>query len=145
MSAVRELTDSVYPGLDVSREIEAVLTQGLGETLLIDDDAGPQGVAVCHIGTGTEAGGGACYIKFGAVRPGPDAPRTFNRLIDACQALAAGRGASVLVAGANAGRDRAWRALRGLGFRVNMLGVAMPRPNEAGYSTSESYVIDDWR
>ena len=24
-------------------------------------------------------------------------------------------------------------------------GVTMHRPNEAGYSTSDSYVIDDWR
>jgi hypothetical protein len=32
MAAVRELTDAVYPGLDVSLEIESVLAQGLGET-----------------------------------------------------------------------------------------------------------------
>jgi hypothetical protein len=50
-------------------------------------------------------------VKFGAVRPGPEAPRTFGLLIDACQGLAADRGASVLIVGANAGRDRAWQAL----------------------------------
>jgi hypothetical protein len=49
------------------------------------------------------------------------------------------------VAGANAGRDRAWRVLAGRGFRREFQGVAMHRPNEPGYSTSDSYVIDDWR
>lgn len=49
------------------------------------------------------------------------------------------------MAGANAGRDRAWRALAGRGFRRDFQGVAMHRPNEAGYSTSDSHVIDDWR
>ncbi len=145
MTAVGELTDAVYPGLDLSREIQAVRVQRLGDTVLIDDGAGLQGVAVCHVGAGTEAGSGACYVKFGAVRPGPDAEGIFGRLIDACHGLAAERGASVLVAGANAGRDRAWRVLAGRGFRRDFQGVTMHRPNEAGYSTSDSFVIDDWR
>ena len=145
LAAIRELTGAVYPGLDVSVEIDAVQTQKLGDTVLIDDDAGLQAVAVCHIGAGTEAGGGACYLKFAAVRPGPDVARGFDRLLDACQRLAAGRGASLLVAGANAGRDRAWTALAGQGFRPSLQGVAMHRDNDAGYHTSDSYVIDDWR
>jgi GNAT superfamily N-acetyltransferase len=145
LTAVRELTGAVYPGLDLSREIQAVRAQRLGDTVLIHDSAGLQGVAICHAGAGTEAGGGACYVKFGAVRPGPGAERLFGLLIDACHGLAADLGASVLVAGANAGRDRAWGVLTGKGFRRDFQGVAMHRPNEAGYSTSDSYVIDDWR
>jgi len=31
------------------------------------------------------------------------------------------------------------------GFRRDFQGVTMHRPNEPGYSTSDSYVIDDWR
>ena len=145
LTAVGELTDAVYPGLDLSREIQAVRMQRLGDTVLIDDGAGLQGMAICHVGAGTEAGSDTCYVKFGAVRPGPDAERVFGLLIDACHGLAAERGASVLVAGANAGRDRAWRVLVGRGFRRDFQGVTMHRPNEAGYSTSDSYVIDDWR
>ena len=145
IEAVGELTDAVYPGLDLSLEMEAVLAQRLGDIVLIDDNAGLQAVAICHIGAGTEAGGGACYVKFGAVRPGPGAERLFGQLIDACHTLAADHDASVLVGGANAGRDRAWRVLAGRGFRPQLQGVAMHRPNEAGYSRSDSYVIDDWR
>ncbi len=145
LTAVGELTDAVYPGLDLSREIQAVRMQRLGDTVLIDDGAGLQGMAICHVGAGTEAGSDTCYVKFGAVRPGPDAERVFGLLIDACHGLAAERGASVLVAGANAGRDRAWRVLVGRGFHRDFQGVTMHRPNEAGYSTSDSYVIDDWR
>ena len=144
-AAVRELTDAVYPGLDVTREIDAAATQNLGDTVLLGDTAGLHGVAVCQAGPGTEAGGGNCYIKFAAVRPGPDAGRHFSLLLDACHQLAADRGASALTAGVNAGRDQAWRALRQLGFRVAMQGVTMHRPNEAGYSQSSTHLIDDWR
>jgi GNAT superfamily N-acetyltransferase len=145
MAAVRELTDAVYPGLDLSREIASVRAQRLGDTVLTDDGAGLAGVAVCHAGAGTEAGSGECYVKFGAVRPGPGADRRFGQLIDACHGLAGEHGASVLAAGANAGRERAWRALAGRGFRAGLQGVTMHRPNEAGYSTSNAFVIDDWR
>ena len=143
--AVGEVTDAVYQGLDVSRDIDAVLTQKLGDAVLVDDAAGLQAVAVCHAGPGTEAGTGACYVKFGAVRPGPHAARVFDLLLDGCLALAADRGASVLTAGVNAGCERAWTAMTARGFRAAMQGVTMHRPNEAGYHTADSYVIDDWR
>jgi len=145
LASVRELTDAVYPGLDLSREIESVLNQGLGDVVLIDDTAALQGVAICHVGAGTEAGGGSCYVKFGAVRPGQQAARRFELLLDACYRLAADKGAVRLAVGANAGRDKAWTALARRGFRTGLQGVTMHRPNEAGYSHSDSYVIDDWR
>ncbi len=71
---VRALTDEIYPGLDLTREIVSVRRQGLGDTVLVDDAAGLQALAVCHVGAGTEAGAGSCYIKFGGVRPGPGRP-----------------------------------------------------------------------
>jgi GNAT superfamily N-acetyltransferase len=145
MTAIRELTDAVYPGLDLSREIASVRGQRLGDTVLIDGRTGLQGMAVCHVGAGTEAGSGVCYVKFGAVRPGPGAERRFGLLIDACHGLAAERGVAALVAGANAGREHAWRALAARGFRATRQGVTMHRPNEAGYSTTDAFVIDDWR
>lgn len=145
LAAVRELTETVYPGLDLTREIESVLNQSLGDVLLLGDNAALQGVAICYIGAGTEAGGGNCYIKFGAVRPGSDAGRQFGLLLDACHRLAADNGATTLAAGANAGRDKAWKALVQRGFRTGIQGVSMHRPNDAGYSHGDSYVIDDWR
>jgi hypothetical protein len=145
VESIRVLSDSIHPGLDLGIEIEAVEKQGLGDSVLIDDESGLCGIAVCHVGAGTEAGSGNCYIKFGGVRPGPRADRDFRRLVQACQSLATDRGAAVLVAGMNAARDRAWKALEELGFRRDMQGVAMHRPNEPGYSTNDAFIIDDWR
>ncbi len=31
------------------------------------------------------------------------------------------------------------------GFRIDILGVTMHRPDEPGYSRPEMFVIDDWR
>ena len=145
VTSCREITDLLYPNLDVSREIEQVDQQNLGDTILIADDAGLVAFAVCHIGAGTEAGSGACYVKFGAVRPGPGAGRDFERLLDACAELAAHHGAKVLLAGANSGRTEAWEAMTKRGFRSELAGVVMHRPNDPGYSIPGRYVIDDWR
>ena len=140
-----EVTGAVYDGLDVSGEIRAVANQGLGDTVLLWDNSGLAGLAVCHCGAGTEAGSGACYVKFGAIRPGPDAGRNFERLLDACEALAAAEGMQVLIAGANMGRHEAYRALLARGFRTDIQGVTMHRSNDPGYSQPGVYVIDDWR
>jgi len=145
LSACRELTDAIYEGLDVEHEIRAVARQELGDTILLWDDEKLAALAVCHLGPGTEAGSGVCYVKFGAARPGPDAEQAFNRLIDACQEMASVRNVSRLVAGVNTARHEAYRQMLARGFSTEIQGVVMSRPNEAGYNHPGVYLIDDWR
>lgn len=145
LGACRAVADSIYRGLDLSREIRAVQAGGLGETVLLDGDQPVDGFAVCHCGPGTEAGSGTCYVKFGAAHPGPRVGETFQRLLEACEALAAERGAARLVAGVNTGRLEAYRRMLALGFRTDLVGVAMLRPGEPSYDRPDVYVVDDWR
>lgn len=141
-----EVSDGVYPGLDLSGEIRSVAEQGLGDTVIVpDDDARLAGFAVCHVGSGTEAGGGTCFVKFAAVRPGARAASDFDRLLSACERFAAGRGAERLVSGVNMGRLAAYRALIARGFRTQLTGVAMQQDGESGYNLPEAFVMDDWR
>jgi GNAT superfamily N-acetyltransferase len=141
----RRLTDALHPGLDLEREIRALDLQGLGDTILLDDDRGLGGFAVCHAGAGSEAGPGACYVKFAAVAPGEGASRRFERLLDACESYAAARGLPRLVAGVNTGRHEAYRSLLDRGHRPFALGVAMHRPNEPAYDRPGIYALDDRR
>ena len=145
LDACRELTDAIYEGLDVGHEIRAVADQRLGDTVLLWNDNKLTGLAVCHIGAGTEAGSGVCYVKFGATRPGSEAEQDFNRLLDACEEIASSQNLSRLAAGVNTARDEAYRQMLARGFRTDLLGVAMDKPNEAGYNRPGVYLIDDWR
>jgi GNAT superfamily N-acetyltransferase len=145
LDACRQLTDAIYPGLDLSIEIRAVAAQQLGDTVLLWRDQALVGLAICHCGAGTEAGSGVCYIKFAAVRPGIDAARDFDALLDGCEALAAERGMARLVGGINTSHNAAYRQMMAHGFRTDREGVIMQRNNEPGYHHAESYVIDDWR
>lgn len=140
-----ELTDRIYEGLDLRGEINAVATLKLGDTLLLWDAAGLAGTAVCHCGASTEAGGGTCYIKFGAARAGSNAGQNFSRLLTACNEMAHKRGLGRLVAGVNLARHGAYRRMLEHGFHTEIQGVAMHRPNDPGYSRPDAFVIDDWR
>lgn len=139
------LTDSIYPGLNVEREIRAVHAQRLGDTVMIWNDRELLAFAVCHCGPGTEAGNNNCYIKFGAASPGPDVELHFEMLIRACESLAASRGLTQLVAGVNLSRHEAYSRILAQGFCIDRTGATMHRPSEPGYSRADVFVIDDWR
>lgn len=145
LAACRHLTDAVYPGLDLGHEIEAVARQRIGETILIRQDGDLVAFAVCHLGTGSEAGDGTAYIKFGAARPGAGAAAAFERLLAACEALAAARGLERLMAGANLARSEAHRILQARGYVKALEGIAMHRPDDPAYNRADRLVIDDWR
>jgi hypothetical protein len=134
------LTTTIYPGLDVSREIRACQQQRLGATVPLDDRSG---FAICHVGPGTEAGTGTCFIKFAAARTGSVGP--FRWLLDACEAFAIRQGVRRVSAGVSTARRDAYRMLGNRGYRVDLIGVAMHRPDQPGYHRSDALVIDDWR
>jgi N-acetylglutamate synthase-like GNAT family acetyltransferase len=144
LDACRDVTGAVFAGLDVGIEIRAAEEQGIGDTVLLYDGTELTGLAVCHCGAG-EAGSGACFVKFGAVRPGPDAGDRFERLLDACEAMAAERGLARMVAGINAARHDACRRMLARGYRTWLELVAMQRPDEPGFCRGDAYVIDDLR
>jgi hypothetical protein len=89
-----------------------------GDTVLLDDGSG---FAICHVGPGTEAGTGTCFIKFAAAQTG--SLDSLIRLLDACETFATAQG----------------------GYRADLIGVAMHRPDEPGYHRPDALVIDDWR
>ncbi|MFJ5556861.1 GNAT family N-acetyltransferase [Streptomyces sp. NPDC093250] len=146
LSRSTALTGAVYEDLTLEREIVATQEQGLGDTILLEGAGSDlDGLAVCHCGPGSEAGDDVCFVKFGAVRPGPDAADRFERLLNACEQLAAEKGLGQLDAGMNLARQDAYRRMADHGFRTWLQGVTMHRPNEPGYSHPDAYVIDDWR
>ncbi|MBF6024606.1 GNAT family N-acetyltransferase [Lysobacter niastensis] len=145
LSACHALADAVYPGLDLTIEIESAARQRLGDTVLVLDGADLVAFAVCHIGKGSEAGSDCAYVKFGAARPGADAARHFDRLLLACESLASQHGATRLLAGVNTSRFEAYRQMLARGFKTQLQGVAMLKGNAPGYNLPDRFVIDDWR
>jgi predicted N-acetyltransferase YhbS len=98
----REVSDALYAGLNLGAEIRTATARGLGDTLLLwDGSSRLAAFAVCHWGPASEAGEGCCFIKFGAVRPGPRSAAHFAALLDAGRAITAAVGMPNLLAGVN--------------------------------------------
>jgi GNAT superfamily N-acetyltransferase len=146
VAACREVTDAIFEGLDVQRDIRAVADQELGDTILIWDSSRLAAFAVCHSGAGTEAGSGVCYAKFAAVRPGPRAADNFARLLHGIEAFASSRHAPRITADVNLARRETFRAMLTNGYRPERQGVAMESGDAgSGYNRAGVYVLDDWR
>jgi GNAT superfamily N-acetyltransferase len=152
----KKLTNSVYEGLNLETEIRSVRKQKLGDTILLwrQEDQNTNydversqlvGIAVCHSGAGSEAGSNTCYIKFGAVKPGHNADRDFEELLNVCELFAREKDMKRLTAGTNIGRYRAYTKMLLNGFIIDILGVAMQKGNDEGYNLQNVYIIDDWR
>jgi GNAT superfamily N-acetyltransferase len=145
LSACRELTETVFDGLDVTGEVLSVGEQGIGETVLVREGSRVAGLAVCHTGAGSEAGSGRAAVKFAAVRSGAGGSGELRRLLEAVEWWAASAGAAVLTAGTGSGRIAAWETLRAAGYRPFLQGIAMHRDRHPGYDREDVFVLDDWR
>jgi GNAT superfamily N-acetyltransferase len=144
IKACGKLTNKIDKGLDLAGEIRAVLAQRTGDVVLTYRRGVLDAFAVCLNGTGSEGGERTCYIKFGAARGDAGAGDRFDKLLEACEAFAASREATI-EAGVNLAREGAYRRMRSHGYRVAMQGVAMHRPHAEGFNRADAYVIDDWR
>jgi predicted N-acetyltransferase YhbS len=145
VAACRDIAGAVYPGLDLTREIEGVDRLGFGDTVLVRDGSAYSAFAVCHCGARTEAGSDVCFVKFGAADPRSSPAAAFDRLLDASAGLAAAHGLGRLVVGVATANRAAYRRLLETGFRTDIQGVAMHRPDDPGYHLPETWVLGDWR
>ena len=145
LSACRDLTASVFDGLDVTGEVLSVGEQEIGETVLVSEGSRLTGFAICHAGAGSEAGSGRAAVKFAAVRPGAGGEERLRSLLAAVEAWASSEGLSVVAAGTGSERVVAWWTLRAAGCRPFVQGIAMHRDRLPGYDREDVCVLDDWR
>src|SRR6202140_719831 len=144
IEACGKLTHKIDKGLELAGEIGAELGERTGGGVLTYSRGGLDGFPVCLNGPGSEGGEKTCYIKVGAARVGAGGGERFDKLLDACEAFASSRGATV-EARVHLAREDAYRRLRSHGYRVTMQGVAMQSPHADGFNRADVYVIDDWR
>ena len=141
----RAVASSVREGIDPTGEIESLAEPGMGDAVIVREGARIAAFALCHVGAGSEAVTGSCYVKFAAVRPGAGGAGLLDRLLDACETLAAEGGADRLEVGVSLGRRPAADLLAERGHRTFRHGVAMHRPPDESSGVSEGFVLDDWR
>lgn len=146
LGGIKQLTNELHPGLNLSEEIMMVEDQKLGDTILVFDGANRVGgFAVCQSGAKTEAGVGNCYVKFAASRVGANSGILFDNLLTAVEVYASEAKAGNIEAGVNLSHDAAFDVMLRRNYRISFIGVAMQKPNEPAHNRKENFVLDDWR
>jgi ribosomal protein S18 acetylase RimI-like enzyme len=127
LKGVREVSDSLLPGLDYSREVEAIERHGLGRTLIAVDRGGAvEGFAIVRTAPFREDDtSGRAYVHILGVRDGAHDEGVLLRLLGGVWRVATRQGFSKIATGLSARHSRALRLLLGNGFRSLRAAVRM--------------------
>ena len=131
----------------MQKEIFAVDSQKLGDTILLYDSSGCKliGIAICHYGKGTEAGSNVCYIKFATISTNSNSYSNFIRMLNSVELMALEKGIFKITAGSNMERHLAYKAMINHGFKSEFQRVSMHKGNKQRYNSPSAYIMDDWR
>jgi ribosomal protein S18 acetylase RimI-like enzyme len=127
LKGVRQISSSILPGLDYSREVEAIDEHRLGRTLVAVDRRGAaEGFAIVRTAPYRESDtSGRAYLHVLCVRPGAAEEDVLVRLLGAVWRVATGLGSSKVATGLSARHSRAVRLLLGHGFRSLRAAIRM--------------------
>jgi GNAT superfamily N-acetyltransferase len=145
MQKLRRISNSIYRGLDLAKEVEIVDGLALGDTLLLERGRELIGFAIYHIPGVSEAPQGSLYIKFLAMDFRHRKPEYFHALMASLEELASGAGLQRVIAPVYTAYWTAYQALLERGYSIDFTMVRMKRGKLEEYERPADLVLDDWR
>jgi ribosomal protein S18 acetylase RimI-like enzyme len=142
---LRRITNAIYRGLDVSKEIEIVDGLALGDTHVLESGRDVAGFAVVHTPGVSEAPAGAVYVKYLAVDRAHRKPEIFDAFIGALEQVTREAGTSRIIVPVYCQYFAAYQALVQRGYQVDFTMLRMKRGRQEEYEDPADFVLDDWR
>jgi ribosomal protein S18 acetylase RimI-like enzyme len=145
MLRLRRITNALWRGMDLGKEVEIVDGLTLGDTLLLDKGRDVVGFAIVHLPPNSEAPHGSAYVKFLAIDPRHRKPEYFHALLGAVEEMAAEAQLQRVVAPAYSYYWAAYQGLLERGYSVDFTMVRMKRGKQETEEDPNDLVLDDWR
>ncbi len=142
---MRRITNAIWRGMDVGKEVEIVEGLALGDTLLLEKGRETIGFAVCHLPPNSEAPHGAAYVKFLAIDSRHQKPEMLHALLTAVEEMAGATQLQQVVAPVYTYYWTAYQTLLERGYHVDFTMVRMKRSKQEAHEDSADLVLDDWR
>jgi len=142
---LRRMTNSIYRGLDLNKEVEIVDGLALGDTLLLERGRELIGFAIYHMPGVSEAPQGSLYIKFLTIDSRHRKAEYFHALLAALEELAHGAGLQRVIAPVYTWYWTAYQGLLERGYSIDFTMVRMKRGKLEEYERPTDLVLDDWR
>jgi ribosomal protein S18 acetylase RimI-like enzyme len=145
MQKIRRITNALWRGFDLAKEIEIVEGLTLGDTLLLEKGREVIGFAVCHLPPNSEAPHGSAYVKLLAIDSRHRKPEHLDSLLAGVEDLAAAGQLQRVVVPAYTYYWTAYQTLLQRGYHVDFTMVRMKRGKQEDYEDASDLVLDDWR
>ena len=145
MQKIRRMTNAVWRGMDLGKEVEIVDGLTLGDTLLLEKGREVIGFAICHLPPNSEAPQGSAYVKFLAIDSRHKKPEHLHALLGAVEEMAGAALLQRVVVPAYTYYWTAYQALLERGYHVDFTMVRMKRGKQEDYEDPSDLVLDDWR
>jgi GNAT superfamily N-acetyltransferase len=145
MQRLRKITNAIYRGLDLGKEVEIVDGLALGDTYLLESGRNLAGFAVCHTPGVSEAPAGAFYVKYLAMDRAHRKPELFDYFLASLEQAAQEAGTQRIIAPVYLPYFAAYQVLVERGYQIDFTMVRMKRGRQEDYEDPSDYVLDDWR
>jgi ribosomal protein S18 acetylase RimI-like enzyme len=145
MQRFRRITNQVYRGMDIGKEVEIVDGLALGDTLLMEKGRELIGFAIYHTPGVSEAPQGSLYVKFLALDARQKRPEYFHQLMTDLEEQAQAAGLQRVIAPAYTYYWQAYRGLLARGYQIDLAMVRMKLGKLEDYEDPNGLVLDDWR
>jgi N-acetylglutamate synthase-like GNAT family acetyltransferase len=145
MLKIRRITNGIWRGMDVGKEVEIVEGLNLGDTLLLEKGREAIGFAIYHTPGVSEAPHGSVYIKFLAIDSRHQKPEYLHTLLGAIEEIAHAAQLSRVVVPAYTYYWTAYQTLLERGYHIDFTMVRMKRGKQGDHEDPNDLVLDDWR
>ena len=145
MLRVRRITNGIWRGMDLGKEVEIVDGLALGDTLLLEKGRDVIGFAIVHMPGVSEAPHGSVYVKFLAIDSRHRKPENLHALLAAVEEMAHAAQLQRVVAPVYTYYWTAYQTLLERGYHPDFTMVRMKRGKQEDYEHPDDLVLDDWR
>jgi predicted N-acetyltransferase YhbS len=139
------ITNAIYRGMDLAKEVEIVDGLALGDTLLLERGADLVGFAVYHTPGVSEAPSGALYVKYLAIDPRHRKAEHLEQFVTSIEDLAHEQGLPRVILPVHLRYWLAYSTLVKCGYQVDLTMVRMQKGKPEDYEDPANLVLDDWR
>ena len=141
----QRITNGIWRGMDLAKEIEIVDGLALGDTLLLERGRDLLGFAICHTPGVSEAPSGAVYVKFLTIDPAQKKAEHLEQFIAAIEEWAQELGVQRVILPVYMRYWTAYSTLVRCGYQIDFTMVRMQKGKQEDYEDPASLVLDDWR
>jgi N-acetylglutamate synthase-like GNAT family acetyltransferase len=142
---LRRITNGIFRGMDLGKEVEIVDGLALGDTLLLEKGRELIGFAIYHTPGVSEAPQGSLYVKFLAVDQRHRKVEYLHALLARVEDIAHEAQLQRVMVPAYTYYWTAYQVLVDRGYHVDFTMVRMKRGKPADEEDPADLVLDDWR